>query len=84
LWYAEVEGKKIIAVVDCTGHGVPGAFMSMIGNTFLHQIVNEREVTDPAEILTELRRNVIRALNQKGEGVNRKDGMDMAICTYNS
>ncbi len=84
LWYAEVEDKKIIAVVDCTGHGVPGAFMSMIGNTFLHQIVNEREITYPSEILTELRRNVIRALNQKGDGVNRKDGMDMAICTYNS
>ena len=84
MWYAEVEDKKIIAVVDCTGHGVPGAFMSMIGNTFLHQIVNEREITYPSEILTELRRNVIRALNQKGDGVNRKDGMDMAICTYNS
>jgi len=84
LWYSEVEDKKIIAVVDCTGHGVPGAFMSMIGNTFLHQIVNEREITNPAEILTELRRNVIRALNQKGDGVNRKDGMDMAICVYNS
>jgi serine phosphatase RsbU (regulator of sigma subunit) len=84
LWYAEVEGKKIIAVVDCTGHGVPGAFMSMIGNTFLHQIVNEREITKPSEILTELRRNVIRALNQKGDGVNRKDGMDMAICAYNA
>lgn len=84
LWYAEAEGKKIIAVVDCTGHGVPGAFMSMIGNTFLHQIVNEREITNPAQILTELRRNVVRALNQKGDGVNRKDGMDMAICVYNS
>jgi serine phosphatase RsbU (regulator of sigma subunit)/Tfp pilus assembly protein PilF len=80
LWYAEVDGKKIMAVVDCTGHGVPGAFMSMIGNTFLHQIVNERGIIVPAQILTELRRNVIRALNQKGDGVNRKDGMDMAVC----
>lgn len=80
LWYAEVSGKKIIAAVDCTGHGVPGAFMSMIGNTFLHQIVNERGITNPAEILMELRRNVIRALNQKGDGINRKDGMDMALC----
>ncbi|MBI3136720.1 MAG: SpoIIE family protein phosphatase [Bacteroidetes bacterium] len=80
LWYTELEGKKIIAAVDCTGHGVPGAFMSMIGNTFLHQIINERGISRPAEILNELRKNVVRALNQKGKGVNRKDGMDMAIC----
>jgi serine phosphatase RsbU (regulator of sigma subunit) len=80
LWYSQNGTKKIIAVVDCTGHGVPGAFMSMIGNTFLHQIVNEREILEPHEILTQLRRQVIHALNQKGNGVNRKDGMDMAIC----
>jgi serine phosphatase RsbU (regulator of sigma subunit) len=54
--------------------------MSMIGNTFLQQIINERGILDPAEILNELRKNVVRALNQKGKGVNRKDGMDMAIC----
>jgi serine phosphatase RsbU (regulator of sigma subunit) len=80
LWYTELDGKKIVAVVDCTGHGVPGAFMSMIGNTFLQQIINERGIMDPAEVLNELRKNVVRALNQKGKGVNRKDGMDMAIC----
>ncbi|MBL7899598.1 MAG: SpoIIE family protein phosphatase, partial [Crocinitomicaceae bacterium] len=80
LWYSEVDGKKIFAAVDCTGHGVPGAFMSMIGNTFLQQIVNERQITKPAEVLNELRQSVIRALNQKGLGTNRKDGMDMALC----
>jgi len=80
-WYAEVDGKKIIAAVDCTGHGVPGAFMSMIGNTFLHEIVNEKKIIAPNHILNILRRRVVRAMNQKGEGTNRKDGMDMAICT---
>lgn len=80
-WYAEVEGKKVIAAVDCTGHGVPGAFMSMIGNTFLHEIVNEKKIIAPNHILNILRRRVVRAMNQKGEGTNRKDGMDMAICT---
>jgi len=80
-WYAEVGGKKIIAAVDCTGHGVPGAFMSMIGNTFLHEIVNEKKIIAPNHILNILRRRVVRAMNQKGEGTNRKDGMDMAICT---
>lgn len=82
LWYSTVDNKRIVAAVDCTGHGVPGAFMSMIGNTFLHQIINERGLTKPDEILNELRAKVIRALNQKGEGVNRKDGMDMAICVF--
>ncbi|MBK9190582.1 MAG: SpoIIE family protein phosphatase [Crocinitomicaceae bacterium] len=80
LWYSEVEGKKIFAAVDCTGHGVPGAFMSMIGNTFLQQIINEKQITKPSEILNHLRRSVISALNQKGLGTNRKDGMDMALC----
>ena len=82
-WYAEVEDVRIVAVIDCTGHGVPGAFMSMIGNTFLHEIVNEKKIARPDLILHELRTRVIRALNQKGDGTNRKDGMDMAICAVN-
>lgn len=80
IWYSTVGHKKIIATVDCTGHGVPGAFMSMIGNTFLHQIVNEKQITDPAEILNQLRVKVTHALNQKSQGVNRRDGMDMSVC----
>lgn len=80
LWYTAVGHLKIFAVVDCTGHGVPGAFMSMIGNTFLHQIVNEKGVTRPDEVLNELRHRIVHALNQKGDGENRKDGMDMSLC----
>ena len=49
-WFSFKNGKSIIAAVDCTGHGVPGAFMSMIGNTVLNQIVNEKGVTDPSQI----------------------------------
>ena len=82
-WYSKVDDELIFAAVDCTGHGVPGAFMSMIGNTFLHQIVNEKKVTTPSEILNELREKVINALITEGDGKMRKDGMDMSICTLN-
>ena len=77
-WYTEKKGQKIFTAVDCTGHGVPGAFMSMIGNTFLHEIINERGITEPAEILNQLRAKVILALSSRDA---RKDGMDMAICS---
>jgi CRP-like cAMP-binding protein len=69
----------IIAAADCTGHGVPGAFMSMIGNSLLNDIVNARGVIDPDEILNLLHRGVRYALNQEvGES---RDGMDIALCT---
>jgi serine phosphatase RsbU (regulator of sigma subunit) len=78
-WFTEKDGKRIIAAVDCTGHGVPGAFMSMIGNAFLNEIVNERGITSPAEILGELRHLVIKALKQTGAPGEQKDGMDISL-----
>ncbi len=69
----------IFAAVDCTGHGVPGAFMSMIGNTLLNEIVNEKQITKPSEILNELRKGVIDSLKQKGEEGEQQDGMDIAL-----
>lgn len=80
LWYSRVGSKVVFTAADCTGHGVPGAFMSMIGNTFLHQIVNERRILQPSDILDELRERVITALSQQGSENARKDGMDMALC----
>ena len=50
-WLTEKGGKVLIAAADCTGHGVPGAFMSMIGNSLLNEIVNDRGITNPAEVL---------------------------------
>ena len=78
-WVAAKEGKTLIAVVDCTGHGVPGAFMSILGLTFLNEVTRD---TDPQVdlILNRMRENVIRALKQKGEDMEAKDGMDMALC----
>jgi serine phosphatase RsbU (regulator of sigma subunit) len=80
-WFGEKDNKIVIAVVDCTGHGVPGAFMSMIGNTLLNQIVLERGVTRPAEILNQLHQEVRTLLKQNDED-GSKDGMDMSICVY--
>lgn len=79
-WYSYLEGKSIIAAVDCTGHGVPGAFMSMIGNTLLNEIVNEKKVTDAAEILNLLHLGILQSLRQSGEDAQSQDGMDMSIC----
>lgn len=69
------------AVADCTGHGVPGALMSMIGNSLLNEIVIENKILQPDEILNRLRDKLIKALEQKGESQNR-DGMDIALCVW--
>ncbi len=83
-WYAEKDGKKIIAAVDCTGHGVPGALMSMIGNAFLNEIVNKRGITEPGSILSELRHLVISTLKQSSTEGENKDGMDMALLAFDT
>jgi len=79
-WFSHQNGKSIIAAVDCTGHGVPGAFMSMIGNTLLNEIVNEKQITEPAVILSELHSAILNTLQQEGEDAQSQDGMDMALC----
>ncbi|NJK83184.1 MAG: SpoIIE family protein phosphatase, partial [Saprospiraceae bacterium] len=79
-WFTQQEDKIIIAAVDCTGHGVPGAFMSMVGNTLLNQIVIERGITRPAEILNQLHQEIRSALKQEEDSYSR-DGMDIALCT---
>lgn len=70
--------KTFIAAVDCTGHGVPGAFMSMIGNRLLNEIVNERKIFEPNEILETLNSEVQTALRQ--EQTDNHDGMDLGLC----
>lgn len=80
IWYSEMGDKVVFAAADCTGHGVPGAFMSMIGHSFLNQIVIERQVLQPSLILDALREKVIVALSQQRGEDARKDGMDIAIC----
>jgi serine phosphatase RsbU (regulator of sigma subunit) len=80
-WISETGNKIVIAAADCTGHGVPGAFMSMLGITLLNEIVNKDFVTSPHVILDRLRMEVITSLKQKGDRGEQKDGMDIALCT---
>lgn len=80
-WFSEVNGKVIMAAVDCTGHGVPGAFMSLIGNTLLNQIVNEKKIHQPGQILKHLHEGVVGSLGQEADEEAAQDGMDMAICS---
>ncbi len=70
--------RLYVAAVDCTGHGVPGAFMSLIGNRLLNEIVREDDVKLPSDILTELNSRLVEALNQKH--TENRDGMDIALC----
>jgi serine phosphatase RsbU (regulator of sigma subunit) len=80
-WMTSVDGKEIIAAIDCTGHGVPGAFMSFIGYSSLNEVVKEKGITKPAAILDQLNNEVVTALNlEVGEGI--QDGMDLAIISY--
>ena len=76
-WIKDIGNQLIIAVVDCTGHGVPGAFMSLIGHVSLNNIIYSRGISSPEEILEELHLSVIRALHQDEN--NNKDGMDMSV-----
>jgi serine phosphatase RsbU (regulator of sigma subunit) len=70
--------KTLMAVVDCTGHGVPGAFMSLIGNRLLSEIINKKNIANPAEILNTLNRNLCLALKQ--DTSDNEDGMDICLC----
>lgn len=82
-WFGEKDGNKIFAVVDCTGHGVPGAFMSMIGHNLLHQIVQEKGIVDPGQILNNLHKGVQEALRQGQNEINTNDGMDVSLISIN-
>jgi serine phosphatase RsbU (regulator of sigma subunit) len=79
-WLASKDDKIIIAVSDCTGHGVPGAFMSILGVSFLNEIVNKAVTVRANEILNQLTGQVIKSLHQTGKHDEARDGMEMAIC----
>ncbi len=76
-FHDELSGRSLLAVADCTGHGVPGAFMSMLGKSSLDYIIHEKAVYRPAEILTHLQADVYRTLENQA-----KDGMDIAVCSF--
>jgi serine phosphatase RsbU (regulator of sigma subunit) len=80
----EKNGKLIVTAVDCTGHGVPGAFMSMLGVAYLNEIVNKIDELNASELMNQLREYVIHSLRQKETEGETKDGMDMALCIINT
>lgn len=79
-WVDEVNGKVIVAAVDCTGHGVPGAFMSLVGYNGLNQAIKEHGLVRPAEILGDLNRIAYDTLHKDRDTFLVRDGMDMALC----
>ncbi|MFN8208062.1 MAG: SpoIIE family protein phosphatase [Bacteroidales bacterium] len=79
-WMTHRSGKTIVAAADCTGHGVPGAFMSMLGVSFLNEIVNAEGIVTPSEILFRLRDRIKTTLSRGGQEHETKDGMDIALC----
>jgi len=80
-WTATVENSTVVTVSDCTGHGVPGAFMSMLGMSVLKEIIQKEYITHPGVILRKLRKEIINALGQKGVSGEQRDGMDLALIT---
>ncbi len=79
-WIKQVNQYVILAAADCTGHGVPGAFMSMLGMSYLNEIVQRREITQANQVLNELRKQIQNSLRQHGQPEESKDGIDMALC----
>lgn len=79
-WFTRIRNAFVLACADCTGHGVPGAMMTMIGNEFLHQIVNNARVTGPEVALNLLDKQISRAMNNDTTRKEAKDGMDIGLC----
>lgn len=81
-WFTEMGDKEFFSAVDCTGHGVPGAFMSIIGHNSLTKIVHEYGILEPGKILTQLNKEVIKTLHQRSDSGDVYDGMDLALVAY--
>ncbi len=80
-WAVQHNRKFYLVTADCTGHGVPGAFMSLLNISFLNEIIVEKNITSPSAILNEQRKQIIKALNPKGNE-NSQDGMDCVLCEF--
>jgi phosphoserine phosphatase RsbU/P len=85
-WFSDRYAKKIIIAADCTGHGVPGALMTMMGNSLINEIVNEKGITNPSEILTELDKKIVQTLQRTSDADKKPihDGMDVAVLTIDT
>ena len=79
-WVAKIDGQQMVIAADCTGHGVPGAFMSMLGVSLLNEIILNKKITQPDQVLNILREYIILSLKQVVQTSGIKDGMDMCVC----
>ncbi len=82
-WFSDVDNCVVVVCADCTGHGVPGGLMSMLGVSHLNEIVNHQKIIEPAEILESLRKKIKESLHQTGNRDEQKDGLDMSVCVFN-
>lgn len=83
-WFNKKDDKIFIAAVDCTGHGVPGAFMSMIGSSLLNEIISKKGPHDAASVLKKLHQGVRKSLKQDRDSYESKDGMDLALAVLDT
>lgn len=83
-WYTQQNNHHVLALADCTGHGVPGAFMSILGINQLHTLVNEKQLSEPHLVLHELRKGIIASLNANSNEPDKRDGMDMALIYFDA
>ena len=83
-WIKQVNQYIVLACADCTGHGVPGAFMSMLGISYLNEIVRRKEITQANQVLNELRNVIKHSLRQSGKTGKSRDGIDMALCAIDT
>ena len=81
-WAREIDGNVYFSIADCTGHGVPGAFMSLIGLEFFRQIIVERKIKKPSDVLSEMNYQFNKVF-ENGDEVSLKDGMDLSFCAFN-
>ncbi len=79
-WFDKKDELVYFSTVDCTGHGVPGAFMSLVGHNILKDIVNNTKLKKPADMLNKMREQVVKTLHADADGTKAKDGMDMTLC----
>ena len=82
LWYTQIDNKKIVSVVDCTGHGVPGAFISIVASNILNEVVNIEKITKPNEILNNLHSKFVKTMQRSQDQIEEiDDGMDLVLCS---
>lgn len=82
-WFAKIDNKIVVIAADCTGHGVPGALMSMLSISLLNEFVGRNNVNNASDILNELRKELKFALGQSGDDYEFQDGIDIALCVIN-